>query len=117
MNKQQRDYLKIVLEDRIEPPAKEMADALRAAVALFDKLPKTADGVPIVPHMMLWNHTGKVGFRVHTYGGDDGAGGCLWYSSMGDCVHYAPVYSTRERAEIAHHLANGPHDHDHLEGK
>lgn len=80
----------------------EAADALMRLKMIVDHLPETADGVPIVPGMMLWNHNGQVGFRVHTFGGDNGKGGCFWYSSIGDCAVYEPVYSTCDAAKAAH---------------
>ena len=74
--------------------------------AIVDRLPKTADGVVITPGTMVYDHTGEVGFRVATYGGDNGHGGCLWYATYGGIVAYEPVYSTREAAEQAKENTN-----------
>lgn len=78
---------------------KSRADRLQAIV---DRLPKTADGVPIVPGMKVWfqrsrNHGWEV--TAELVGG--------YYQSNGDwsCIDFdgdgARDYSTREAAEAA----------------
>lgn len=97
----QNDYM---IDQHFLPDGKalnEAADRIEELEAIVARLPKTADGVVVTPGTMVYNHTGKVGFRVATYGGDDGRGGCLWYAPYGGPATYTPVYSTREAAEQA----------------
>jgi len=71
--------------------------SLRAIVA---KLPKTADGVPVVPGMKLWEinkHNGGIhSFTAFWIGKDDFA-----LSELGRRCHVSCLYSTREAAEKA----------------
>ena len=87
----------------------EIAD-LRAVV---DKLPKTADGVPVVPGMVLHERIGdtihgplnvvNVGydFTLCRYGPDD---------IMATTVQREFSYSTRAAAEAAHQKGTKEHD-------
>lgn len=79
-----------------------MAEKLREATAIVDKLPKTADGVPIVPGCdVVWIDTKVIGFRCSSEIGIDGwvsfgdEYGCCRSRRVGEC------YSTREAAEAA----------------
>ena len=93
-------------------------DELRAVV---ERLPKTADGVPVVPPTTLYTDDGTpVG--VNCIDSAHRAGSINGYIDW-DTIRWSrdtrSLYSTREAAERAaarEHLANGPHDHDHLDG-
>ena len=84
-------------------------DRLQATV---DKLPRTADGVPVVPGVELWsrpNRDGNCGIARHWL---LDSRGMVWYGTMlrrpgGDAGSSQPIhrtehqYSTREAAEAA----------------
>lgn len=70
--------------------------------AIVDKLPKTADGVPVMPGMTVFFTTGKGcsvnGIVQHVTSaccGNTSGAGLHWWRSTSDC------YSTREAAEAA----------------
>jgi hypothetical protein len=128
MNKQQRDLLAQAMVSQTQmaqmcadfPDSKrqfdEIAEALRAAIALFDKLPMTADGVVVTPGMPIYDPWTD-GEAHATLRAQTGGRFPIEAHGWGKNVAGSEIYSTREAAEAAHHLANGPHDHDHLEGK
>jgi hypothetical protein len=96
----------------------EMSEALEAAAALFDKLPKDAHNNTVIPG------TPTPLFNPKYHGTKWFATSAEWIEQDSDtgswCVASTPVsewYLDEKAAEAAHHLANGPHDHDHLEGK
>lgn len=79
---------------------------IAALKAIVDKLPRTADGVPITPGMEVWQ-IDPSGFINAPPGSDSSdqnprpwsckfkmEGNCFWVVSL-------PVYSTREAAEAA----------------
>jgi len=85
-------------KEEAEKRAKEAeVERLRAIVA---KLPKTADGVPVVPGMKLWEinkHNGGIhSFTAFWIGKDDFA-----LSELGRRCHVSCLYSSREAAEKA----------------
>jgi hypothetical protein len=125
MNKQQRDLI-AALASSLKHGDQSLTEALEAAVAMFDTGYKTADGVlkhtgeevfsvyvgprggmKVVPRVAVGSHAGD----IWAVDGDGEAFEAEGHTRLSEC------YSTRERAEIAHHLANGPHDHDHLGDK
>jgi hypothetical protein len=128
MNKRQRDLLSLAYGGTVVDPA-AFGESLKAAVLLFDKLPKTEDGVVIVPGQTYVIETGrghlfesllhldKHGVVATSDFGDRPIEFWDEYNDPKASIVPARVWSTMERAEIAHHLANGPHDHDHLEDK
>lgn len=77
----------------------------RTLKAIVDKLPKTADAVPIVPGMRLYapynNGRTNTGFQLH-----NGQLTCLYFDDGFDrCVW--SQYSTREAAEAAERNGEG----------
>ena len=76
----------------------EAADEIARLTAIVDKLPKTADGVTVVPGMLLYHYaTGRPLGNVVTYTAGMRAHGQWAVAAypVGDC------YSTREAAEAA----------------
>jgi hypothetical protein len=117
MNKRQRDLLSLAYGGAVVDPA-AFGEALKAAVLLFDKLPVTKNGVCRIPG--IDKVTGRdedgslrtVVLDQYEYHEDVGE----WLSYYFD-MYVSDLFSSPETAEAAHHLANGPHDHDHLEGE
>jgi len=76
----------------------DAADEIERLRAIVDKLPKTADGVTVVPGMLLYHYaTGRPLGNVVTYTAGMRAHGQWAVAAypVGDC------YSTREAAEAA----------------
>ena len=85
--------------DSAEDILEELADEIERLQAIIDKLPKTADGVPVVPGMRLWSsyNNGRDVTGFSTCDGrlveiifKDGFDRCTW-------AHY----STREAVQKA----------------
>ena len=89
------------------------AKSLRTLANIVDRLPVTADGVPVVWNQSVWWATASGGvqeMRVVI----PRTSPCM-NDVASNAAAFAKCYSTREAAEAATRLANGPHDHDHLE--
>ena len=66
---------------------------------IIDKLPKTADGVPVVPGMQVWlvEHPTTLGHTVSAIG----RRGRIWLENKGAIYYGQEIASTREAAEAA----------------
>jgi hypothetical protein len=122
MNKQQRDLLSLAYGGTVVDPA-AFGEALKAAVLLFDKLPKDAHNNTVIPltPTPLFNpkYRGTKWFAMTAewieHASDTEAWRVAWGGPEYDSTPVSEWYLDEKAAEIAHHLANGPHDHDHLE--
>ncbi len=90
---------------RWEAACNPLAAVVAPVLAIVDKLPKTADGVPVVPGMTVWVvgdygdgrsiHEFVVWCLSHRTGDDGGTTGSTF------CWGHGDSYSTREAAEAA----------------
>jgi len=66
-----------------------------------DKLPKTADGVPVVPGMRVWliEHQTTLGHIVSAVGIQDRKLPKIWLEDKGCVYHGQDIASTREAAD------------------
>lgn len=90
----------------MEADRQELEAQLSAAQAIIDKLPKTADGVPVVPGMKVWwsHSNGNIDDAEVCELRDGGCGVIIWDEATGRLAHhleYVACYSTREAAETA----------------
>ena len=89
----------------------EAADETERLQAIVDKLPKTADGVPVTPEMILWRKWPDLApecdsIRTATVKAVHASGATLYCVAHGDGYRETPVpwselYSTREAAKAA----------------
>ena len=80
--------------------------------AIVDKLPKTAEGVPIIPMMRVWVNEAwedeprkVIAHAISTYGGP-----VIEFQESGTITYPGPVYSTRKAAAEAAQKGNANDD-------
>ena len=77
----------------------DAADEIERLQAIIDKLPKTADGVPIVPGMIAWcHHCGITRAELIGEFGVTIEGPTVWCDGMADADG---LYGTRKAADAA----------------
>jgi hypothetical protein len=86
-------------DQRLAYEALQAADEITRLQAIIDRLPKTADGVPIVPGDTIWfdidNYSTVAGIEIEEPGGQ-------WWVSFGiSGAETDQCYSTREAANKA----------------
>jgi hypothetical protein len=85
-----------------------MVDEIIRLQTIVDKLPKTADGVPVVPGMILWPGIfipDEQGARIGWYATDLATGDRIHQGE--DTLRIGKCYSTREAAETANRIPKG----------
>jgi outer membrane murein-binding lipoprotein Lpp len=80
--------------------ANEMKGEIDRLRAIVDRLPKTADGVPIAPGDTLYDRYRALAFNITGFNTSDGMLSCLYGAGGFDAI-CSGYYSTREDAEKA----------------
>ena len=100
----------IIRRDTIKPLQDQLEQAkadIERLEAIVDKLPKTADGVPITPGMKIWLINQDEGqARFHAVDARDST--IKWW--CGNCFHPEEFYSTPEAAQAANKEKLGAED-------
>lgn len=107
---QERDLLPAATQwylNEIEAEIQQLRQQLAEAKAIVDKLPKTADGVPIVPKMKLWqiDPQGFINAPPDMIGADPNPRPWSFSTPPTECgtfcVRRFPVYSSKDAASAS----------------